>query len=93
MEKDVPQVEEEGLGGAADEETGGQSAKPDGKKSKFTGYVKIISSLPTRQVYFMDEQRMKLLKHGVDVPRSRVISVALERLMQDVSEGKFELKP
>lgn len=85
----------------AEEETGlsqleeteaGSAGRPDGRASKLARYIKLQTYQQLKEVVTLDELRLKFMKQGLDVSRSRLISEAIKLLAQAVSEGKFELR-
>lgn len=88
MEKETIQTEEEG-GVNQLEEVGGQ---PEGRASKLSRFIKLQTYLPLKEVLSLDEIRLKFMRQGQDVSRSRLVSEAIKLLAQAVSEGKFEFR-
>jgi hypothetical protein len=70
----------------------GQPSRPDGRGSKLARYIKLQTFQQLKEVVALDEMRLKFMKQGLDVSRSRLISEAIKLLAQSVSDGKFELR-
>ncbi|MDE2291658.1 MAG: hypothetical protein KGL53_06215 [Elusimicrobia bacterium] len=88
MENETLTVDDEaGAGRLAEAEAEG--AKRTGKLSRL---VKLQTYQQLKEVIALDELRLKYMRHGIDVSRSRVISEAIKLLAQAVAEGKFELR-
>ncbi|MBI5631611.1 MAG: hypothetical protein HY921_12100 [Elusimicrobia bacterium] len=92
MANDMTAVEEDGGLGHLEDGEPGQSGRPEGRKSKAATYIKLQTYQPLKEAVTLDEIRLKYMKQGVDVSRSRLISEAIKLLAQAVSEGKFELR-
>lgn len=88
MERELGQIEDEG-GVSQLEETGGQA---EGRSSKLSRFIKLQTYQPLKEVLSLDEIRLKFMRQGQDVSRSRLISEAIKLLAKQVAEGKFELR-
>ena len=89
MEKEATRSEEEG-GLKEMEEAGGERAgEADGRGAKLSRFMKVYIYLPLKEVIVMDELRIKLMKQGQDVTRSRLISEAIRLLAKEGVEAKI----
>ncbi|MDE2141184.1 MAG: hypothetical protein KGJ84_02065 [Elusimicrobia bacterium] len=85
-------IEDEAATGHLDEAEPGQPSRPEGRAAKLARFIKLQTYQPLKEVVTLDEIKLKFMKQGVDVSRSRLISEAIKLLSQAVSEGKFELR-
>lgn len=92
MANDMTAAEEDGGVGHLEESESGQNGRPEGRATKLARYLKLQTYLPIKEIVALDEMRLKYMKQGLDVSRSRLISEAIKLLAQAVSEGKFELR-
>lgn len=92
MAHESAMAEEEGGLSHLEETEAGQSGRPDGRTAKPTRYIKLQTYQPIKEAVALDEMRLKFMRQGVDVSRSRLISEAIKLLAQAVSEGKFDLR-
>ncbi|MDE2142374.1 MAG: hypothetical protein KGJ84_08190 [Elusimicrobia bacterium] len=90
MDKEGLQQEEGSL--STLEETEGQPPRADGRSSKLSRFIKVQLYLSLKDVVLVDEQKLKFMKQGTDISRSRLVSEAIRLLAKEVAEGKFELK-
>jgi len=89
MEKEATRSEEEG-GLTQMEEAGGErGGEGDGRAAKLSRFMKVYIYLPLKDVIQMDELRIKLMKQGQDVTRSRLISEAIKLLAKEGVEAKI----
>lgn len=70
----------------------GQLSRPEGRASKLNRFIKLQTYQPLKEVVAIDEIRLKLMKQGHDVSRSRLVSEGIRLLEKAVSEGKFEFR-
>lgn len=92
MANDAATLDEEGSFSRADEADGGQNQRSDGRGAKTSRFIKVQLYLPLKDIVLVDEQKLKFMKQGQDISRSRLISEAIKLLAQAVSDGKFELR-
>lgn len=92
MANEATAVDEEAGLGQLEETEAGQPGRPDGRASKLARLIKLQTYQQLKEVVTLDELRLKFMKQGFDVSRSRLISEAIKLLAQAVSEGKFELR-
>ena len=89
MEKEATHTEDDG-GLKEIEEAGGERAgEADGRAAKLSRFMKVYIYLPLKEVILMDELRIKLMKQGQDVTRSRLISEAIKLLAKEGVEAKI----
>ena len=93
MDKETPHPDEE-AGIATLEETAGSGAggHADGRSSKLSRFIKVQLYLPLKDVVLVDEQKLKLMKQGVDISRSRLVSEAIRFFAKEGGEVKIEVK-
>lgn len=85
-------AEEEGGLSQLEETESGQSGRPDGRASKPARFIKLQTYQQLKEVVTLDELRLKFMKQGLDISRSRLISESIKLLAKTVAEGKFELR-
>lgn len=82
MERDVIQAEEEGSISVLEESESGTQGRTDGRSSKLYKLYKLQLIVPFKAVVTVEEIRLKRLKKGYDISRSRLICEAIELLEQ-----------
>jgi hypothetical protein len=92
MANEAAVAEEEGGVSQLEETEAGHPGRTDGRGSKLAKLIKLQTYQPLKEVVTLDELRLKYMKQGFDISRSRLISEAIKLLAQAVSEGKFELR-
>ena len=92
METQGNKPEAEGDLSAVEEELLGQPGKVDGRSSKLSRYIKMQNFIPIKDVVALDEMKLRFMKQGLDISRSRLLSEAIRVLAKEVAAGKFELK-
>ena len=92
MAHEAAVAEEEGSLSHLEETEAGQAGRQDGRVSKLARFIKLQTYQPIKEVVTLDEIKLKFMKQGLDISRSRLISEAIKLLAQAVSEGKFELR-
>ncbi|MFA6093840.1 MAG: hypothetical protein WCU88_09795 [Elusimicrobiota bacterium] len=92
MEKSTVGPDEESGLGALEETDGGVSSRQDGRGSKLSRYIKIQLYLPLKDVVMLDEQRLKLMRQGHDLSRSRLVADAIQHYAKSGVEPKIEGK-
>jgi len=92
MDTQTNQAEADLNPGGIDEELLGQAGKADGRNSKLSRYTKLQSFILIKDVVTLDEIKLRFMKQGMDVSRSRLLSEAIRALAKEVAAGKFELK-
>jgi hypothetical protein len=94
MERDVIQSEEEGSVTLLEESESGAAGRIDGRSSKLYKLYKLQLIVPFKAVVTVEEIRLKRLKKGYDISRSRLICEAIELLEEretgTKSAGKAE---
>jgi hypothetical protein len=48
--------------------------------------------IPIKDVVSLDEMKLRYMKQGVDISRSRLLSEAIRVLAKEIAAGRFELK-
>lgn len=90
MDKDT---QEEGSVSQLEEVEPSQLARAEsGRASKLNRFIKLQTYQQLKEVVALDEIRLKLMKQGHDVSRSRLVSEAVKLLERAVAEGKFEFR-
>jgi hypothetical protein len=90
MDKDTP---DDGSISHLEEVEPGQLPRPEGgRASKLNRFVKLQTYQPLKEVVTLDEIRLKFMKQGQDVSRSKLVSEGIKLLERAVAEGKFELR-
>lgn len=92
MEKGTGNVEEDGGLKEMEEAGGGQIGEADGRGGKLSSIMKVCIYLPRKEVILMDELRIKLMKQGQDVTRSRLVSEAVKLLAKEGVEAKIGVR-
>lgn len=93
MDKETVQPEEDaGLATLEETEGGGATGRTDGRSSKLSRFIKVQLYLPLKDVVLVDEQKLKLMKQGVDISRSRLVSEAIRFFAKEGGEVKIEVK-
>ena len=92
MANDTATLEDEGGLNQMEETEGGQVLRQDGRGVKPSRFIKVQLYLPLKDVVLVDEQKLKFMKQGTDISRSRLVSEAIRALSREVAEGRFELK-
>lgn len=88
MERDVIQTEEEGSISLLEESESSQQGRTDGRSSKLYKLYKLQVIVPFKAVVTVEEIRLKRLKKGYDISRSRLICEAIELLAEREAAGK-----
>lgn len=84
---------EEGSLSQLEEVEPGQVQRPEGGRvSKLNRFIKLQTYQPLKEVVALDEIKLKLMKQGHDVSRSRLVSEGIKLLERAVAEGKFEFR-
>lgn len=92
MDKQAMTPEIAGTLDTTDEEFLEQGEKPDARNSKLSRYIKMQNFILIKDIIALDEMRLKFMKQGRDISRSRLLSEAIRALSREVAEGRFELK-
>lgn len=92
MDKETIQPEEDGGLATLEETEGGAATRVDGRSSKLSRFVKVQLYLPLKDVVLVDEQKLKLMKQGVDISRSRLVSEAIRFFAKEGGEAKIEVR-
>lgn len=92
MEKEGSHQDEEGGLSTLEETEGSQPQRTDGRSSKLSRFIKVQLYLSLKDVVLVDEQKLKFMKQGTDISRSRLVSEAIRLLAKETAEGRFELK-
>lgn len=82
MERDAIQTEEEGSISLLEESESNPQGKTDGRSSKLYKLYKLQLIVPFKAVVTVEEIRLKRLKKGYDISRSRLICEAIELLAE-----------
>ena len=92
MANDAATLEDEGGLNHMEETEVGQAPRQDGHSAKPSRFIKVQLYLPLKDVVLVDEQKLKFMKQGTDISRSRLVSEAIRLLAKEVADGKFEIR-
>lgn len=63
-----------------------------GRGGRLSRYVKVQLYLQLKEVVAVDELRLKLMKQGLDIGRSKLISEAIKLLAKEDMEAKLGVR-
>ena len=92
MSNNTATLEDEGGLNQMEETEGGQNQRQDARSAKTSRFIKVQLYLPLKDVVLVDEQKLKFMKQGADISRSRLVSEAIRLFAKEVADGKFEFR-
>jgi len=92
MESREAQPGSDGHLSVLEEESLGQPSKLEGRSSKLNRYTKMQTFILVKDMVTLEEIKLRFMKQGIDVSRSRLLSEAIRVLDKEVTAGKVELK-
>jgi hypothetical protein len=92
MEREGTHAEEEASLSTLEETDGGQGHHQDGRASKLSRFIKVQLYLPLKDVVLVEELRLKLMKQGHDISRSRLVSEAIRHYSKAGADPKIEVR-
>ena len=69
-----------------------QSGRQEGQEGKPADYIKVQLYLAPKDLVLLEEHRLKLMRQGKDISRSRLIAAAIRRYVADGGQSKTKVR-